>query len=334
MQTQLYLSGDAGRSWEPYGPIQVGPPQNQPWGIRWCEPSPGVIRSFVHGPRLTAGTSGPLKPGEESQVISYVDSTDKGLTWSAPRAAMLVGNWTHIYRDDFRTHIYGSTVLRDGTILAVFLRVIAPEANFKNKLGNKQINPLAESAGEGTWGTGFAQPFCSRSEDGGKTWQSPVPMDDARIILDGRQQDSPHGGFSETVLGELPNGRIVAVCRPYRSPYSWQTHSDDGGVTWRQVCYAPFSISGGPAMVGTASGYLALLGREAGLTLHTSVDGGVNWTPGTIIDHDPWFNGWLIECEPDVVLAFYFAANPDNHSPAIPRMQRIVITPEGPVPAS
>jgi hypothetical protein len=334
MQTQLYLSGDAGRTWEPHGPTQADPTKSTPWGIRWSEPSPGVIRSFVHGPRVTAGGGGPLKPGEESEILSYIDSTDKGLTWSDSTPGTLVGDWSHIYRDDFATHVYGSTVLRNGTILAVFLRLPVPEADFKNKLGNKQINALADSAGEGTWGTGFAQPFCSRSDDGGRTWQPPMPMDDARAILDDRQPDSPHAGFSETVLGELPSGRIVVVCRPYRSPYSWQTHSDDGGVTWRQACYAPFSISGGPAMVGTTSGYLALLGREAGLTMHTSCDGGVNWTPGTIIDHDPWFNGWLIECEPDVVLAFYFSAARDIHRPAIPRMQRLRITPEGPVPLS
>ena len=84
-------------------------------------------------------------------------------------------------------------------------------------------------------------------------------------------------------------------------------------------------------MVATASGYLALVGRQTGLGLHTSVDGGLNWDAGTLLDHDCWFNGHLIETEPDVILLYYF--NPGGvNTPAFPRMQHLRITPEGPVP--
>ena len=157
-------------------------------------------------------------------------------------------------------------------------------------------------------------------------------MDNA-AIHDGRQPDAPHGGFSETVLSELPSGRIIALCRPYRSPFSWQTQSDDGGKTWRLACYAPFSIAGGPQMVCTASGYLAVVGRQTGLGLHTSVDGGVNWDAGTLLAHDCWYNGYLCEAEPDVILVFYYHPSVDGVAPSLPRMQRIRITKNGPVPA-
>jgi hypothetical protein len=156
-------------------------------------------------------------------------------------------------------------------------------------------------------------------------------MDNA-ALFDGVEPDSPHGGWSETAFAELPSGRIVAVCRPYRSPYGWQTHSDDGGRTWQCCTYLPFSPSGGPQMIATQSGYLAVVGRETGLGLHTSVDGGVNWDAGTLLDHDCWFNGFMVEAEPDVALIFYFCPGRTSDQSSCPRMQRVRITEDGPVP--
>ena len=86
-------------------------------------------------------------------------------------------------------------------------------------------------------------------------------------------------------------------------------------------------------MVVTRSGYLAVVGRETGLGLHVSLDGGLNWDAGTLLDHDCWFNGWLTEAEPDVLLVFYYYPSINGYAKVIPRMQRIRITPEGPVPA-
>ena len=86
-------------------------------------------------------------------------------------------------------------------------------------------------------------------------------------------------------------------------------------------------------MVATSSGYLALVARQTGLGMHTSVDGGLNWDAGTLLDHDCWFNGFLVEAEPDVVLVFYFNPGRDAQTPSCPRMQRVRITKDGPVPA-
>ena len=322
-KVRLYLSQDAGRSWNRHGDAlptkQV--PGNHPWGIRWFETEPGVIRAFDHGP-ATTGQIDQLKDiTRPEDVLSFRDSHDKGLTWSDPRPAELVGNWSKvIYRKGCWNHIYGFIQLRDGTLLALFLH------------GYKDLYKRIRNHGQGTWGTEVAQPYVSRSEDNGRTWQAPVPMDNA-ALYDGQEAESPNGGFSETVFGELPGGRIVATCRPFRSPYSWLTHSDDGGRTWSLACYAPYSVAGGPQMIATESGYLALVARQTGLAIHTSVDGGVNWDAGTLLDHDCWFNGFLVEAEPDVVLVFYFNPSRDGKAPSCPRMQRIRITPDGPVPA-
>ena len=340
-RVNLYLSKNAGRTWTSHGkpilrdlPTPPRPPEGSqlsfdhhdpmppcyPWGIRWFEVEPGVIRAFHHGPVVTAKAD-QLEGSTAEDILTYRDSHDKGLTWGDRQPAKLAGDWSRdLYRKGCWNHIYGFTQLSDGRLLTVFLH------------GYNDLFDRVPGNGQGTWGTEIAQPYVSQSYDGGKTWQEPVPMDNA-AIHDGRQPDAPHGGFSETVLSELPSGRIIALCRPYRSPFSWQTQSDDGGKTWRLACYAPFSIAGGPQMVCTASGYLAVVGRQTGLGLHTSVDGGVNWDAGTLLAHDCWYNGYLCEAEPDVILVFYYHPSVDGVAPSLPRMQRIRITKNGPVPA-
>ena len=319
-QVQLYRSQDAGHTWQPHGDVlpMADFPHNALWGIRWFEPRPGVIRAFSHGPAVTGAYEYLEEAKGPEEILTFRDSDDFGITWSEPQTSELTGDWSTIYGPRCNNHIYGFTKLDDGTLLAVFLHMY------------NNLYDCIPNHGQGTWGTEIAQPYASRSEDGGLTWQPPVPMDNANIF-DGQPPQSPNGGFSETVLAQLPNGRIAATCRPFRSPYSWLTFSDDNGQSWRQSCYAPFSIAGGPQMVATASGYLALVGRQTGLGLHTSVDGGLNWDAGTLLDHDCWFNGHLIETEPDVILLYYF--NPGGvNTPAVPRMQHLRITPEGPEP--
>jgi hypothetical protein len=111
----------------------------------------------------------------------------------------------------------------------------------------------------------------------------------------------------------------------------WQTHSDDGGKSWRMCCYAPFSGSGTPRLVATRSGYLVSIKRGPAVSLHISTDGGVNWDEGTIIDYPASFNGDMIEVEPDVILVAY-PESMGEIRPSYIRAQRIRITPEGPVP--
>ena len=318
----LYLSNDAGRTWSPHGDAQpTGSLANcHPWGIPWIVPEPGVIRAFEPEPAMIGGRD-VLTAEDAQRAFTYRDSTDKGLTWSDPQPSALVGNWRRVlYRKGCWNHVYGYTRLRDGTMLALILH------------GYKDLFKRVINEGQGTWGTQMAQPFVSRSEDLGRTWQEPVAMDNA-AFYEGEPPDSPCAGFSETAMAQLPSGRIISLCRPFRSPFSWQSQSDDGGRSWRLCCYTSFSVAGGPQMVATRSGYLAVVARQTGLGMHTSVDGGVNWDHGTLLDHDCWFNGFLTEAEPDVVLVFYFHPSADGVIPSMPRTQRIRITPHGPVPA-
>jgi hypothetical protein len=137
--------------------------------------------------------------------------------------------------------------------------------------------------------------------------------------------------FTETPVALLPSGKFIAMSRPIRAPFMWQTESVDGGRTWRQACYAPFTGHGGPAMLTTASGYLALITRGPGITVHVSTDEGVNWDEGTMIDFTSIYNGSALEIEPDVILTA-FPESMDEIRPAFVRVHRIRLTPDGPVP--
>jgi hypothetical protein len=241
------------------------------------------------------------------------------LTWGSPVAGQLLGDWQRdLLRERTWNWLYGFCRLNDGVLLAVILH------------GYEGLYASIPNAGHMTWGTELAQPYCTLSRDEGRTWSEPVPMDRASSHLSG-VPESPCGGFSETAVAQLPSGRIVAVARPFRSPFMWQTQSDDGGHTWRMACYAPFSGAGGPVMIATRSGYLALIKRGPGLGLHLSTDGGLNWDEGTMIDFPSSFNGSAIEVEPDVILVVY-PESMDEARPSYIRAQRIRITPDGPMP--
>ena len=98
------------------------------------------------------------------------------------------------------------------------------------------------------------------------------------------------------------------------------------------ACYTTFSGAGYPSLVTTASGYLVAVARGAGLEMHVSTDGGVNWDAGTMIDRPTYFNGATLEVEPDVLMVIY-PESQHEITPSRVRAQRIRITPNGPVPA-
>ncbi len=304
--TYFYASGDAGRTWSQYaGPVRR---DTMPPGL-WFAMGQGVVRSIKFD-------------AKGKRFVSH-DSTDRGLTWSEPRAGKLLGDWDGLmFREKMESDMFNCVQLNDGTFLGVMLRMF-PHLNYPI------LNDMIPDCGQGTWGTGLAQPYCTLSKDQGLTWSLPVPMDHA-VLRDGDLPDSPCGGFSETAVAQLPGGRIVAIARPYRSPFMWQTQSEDGGGSWRMACYAPFS-GHCPDLIATRSGYLVVVKRGPGLGLYWSADGGLNWDEGRMIDFPSIFNGRAIEVEPDVVLVAYPRAQ-DEVRPMQMRIQRIRITADGPQP--
>lgn len=298
----FYRSTDGGRTWSRYGEPQLR--SALPEGS-WVVLQPGVIRAICFDP--------------DQKCFYLRDSTDRGQTWGEAVRGELLGDWGRdLFYEGTRNGLFNLVTLRDGRLLAMILH------------GYEGLEDKIPNYGQGTWGGGVAQPYCSLSADQGLTWSEPVPMDNAALIL-GEKPDSPNGGFSETAVAQLPSGKIVAVARPFRSPFMWQTESDDGGQSWRQACYAPFSGAGSPQMIATESGYLALIKRGPGVGLHFSADEGVNWDEGTEVDFPASFNGSAIEIEPDVMLVVY-PQSMDEIRPSYVRAQRIRLTADGPVP--
>ncbi len=312
----FFLSCDAGRSWAAHG--ESVPMEQVPWGL-WSVAQRGGIRSVTFE---ADHDSRPADPDADvEQRFFFSDSQDRGLTWSPRKPATMCGDW---HRDIFLPRSWnmmiGHTVLRDGALLAVILH------GWKDR---NQMIPNFNAAI--AWGSELAQPYCTISNDQGQSWSQPVPMDNA-VLREGEEARSPCGGFSETTAAQLPSGRIVAVARPFHSPFMWQTHSDDGGKSWRTACYAPFSGHGGPQLVATTSGLMALVARcIGGVGMHVSPDGGANWTQGTLLDYPSGFGGVMIETAPDVVTVIYpdTCDGPGMHL----RAQCLAITADGPLPA-
>ena len=311
----LYMSDDAGRTWSPHGEPFVQPP-GEPLGYLH-EIQPGTLRAMVFRDD-PPGAAQECETFTEGSGFYYRDSQDEAVTWSSWRYSKLNGDWhAELFGDNAQCIPAGFAQLRDGTLLTALLR-------------NTHRPAPVDNMGQGTWPTNWMpQPYCTVSTDQGRSWSQPAPMDNA-ALQDGDPPDSPVADFTETPIAELPSGRIIAMSRPCAAPFMWQTYSTDGGRTWQQACYAPFSGSGGPALVVTHSGYLVLVARCTGVGMHISTDEGANWTSGAMLDSPACFNGGMLEVEPDVVLVIYHV---NIDVPAHIRTQRIAITPDGPVPA-
>ena len=310
--TRWYRSADAGRTWSQYAQPER---RNLPMG-NCFEVEPGVIR-WLHYHHPPAGSTALQDIFTQGNGFYYRDSDDLCQTYNGWQLGAQVGDWSQLNRDGCHVNMGYLIRLRDGTLSLNLIRELPLIMNLRHK-------------GQGTWPLNRGiHPYCVRSTDGGKTWSQPAPMDHAALYL-GMAPDDHVSDFTETPMAELPSGRIIAMSRPFCSPYMWQTYSDDGGRNWRQACYAPFSASGGPNLVLTQSGYLALIARSSGMGVHISTDEGMNWTAGGMIDSPNYYNGSAIEVEPDVVLVSYPII---DVVPGYARMQRVRIMPDRTVPA-
>ena len=313
----LLRSHDGGVTWE-----RLGQPEIFPGGV-CIENQPGCLRAVIPGPALTGQRKG-LNTCRPDEFVSIRDSDDKGLTWGPAQPGAITGDWSGVFLEGFTFDVASVLRLHDGGLLIVLVRQCP---GFADRMPGFHTQL--------TWTIRMSQPYATRSDDGGLTWQAPAPMDNA-VVFDGDCPAAPCCDFTETPIAQLPGGRIVAVARPFGSPFAWHTHSDDGGRSWCVARYMPFSIAGNPQLVATQSGYLVVVGRGiGGTTLYVSTDGGLNWDDGWIVDHPSGFNGFMIEAEPDVVLIVYAVvrASPEDLTPSMVRAHRIRITPQGVVPA-
>ncbi len=286
-------SDDNGQTWtkpERVPDLKVGAWEG--WGSIHRFPD-GVVRMLI--------------PGEDGFRIG--ETTDRGRTWLQPRPTGL-----------------GAAVLGVN-------RLYPPPAPFVNVRDGSVLvfaygghDSSVPGAAIQTWGSHHCQGFVSRSQDNGTTW-SPWKSIDGTLDADSK----PVAGnldLTETCGVETTEGRVLTFTRPIYSPWMWETWSDDGGRTWTPCMRGPFPGYAASNMVRTASGAILVAHRLPGCTIHTSLDDGITWDQGTMIDSAIWCMGSMIEVEPDLVLYVYW-----DSFESFMRAQFIRVAPRGIAPA-
>jgi hypothetical protein len=283
-------------------------------GRTWSKPEPldiGEIKSSWAAARIHITPKGRLiglTPGTDHKLVS--ESTDRGRTWkSIGKTNLHIGPPRETPTQDLPPQ--GLLNLADGGILAFLLKGV--------DLGTNKHNIW-------TWGSHHCQAFSMRSDDDGATWSEAVNIDTPGFDPEGNQLDG-NLDLTEPSAVQLGNGRIMTFIRPIYSSTMWETWSDDGGKTWGPCVRGPFPGYAAPGMVRTASGALVIAHRMPCLTVHCSLDDGLTWDQGTMIDSGLWAMGAMIEVEPDVVLYAYW----DTYE-SLARTQRMQVTPTGLVP--
>ncbi len=258
------------------------------WTVNPTPPNlTGLVQSLKDG-RLISVTLG----GTDS---AWSESTDDGLTWSAPVAIEMTSP------PDLRSFSTGWPLeLKDGTLIRFGLG------------GHKTWNdPVTK------WGNVHCQAFATRSTDGGKTWSKPANLDTDR-------PDMGNLDLTEPVGFETADGRIMCLIRPVYSPWMWETWSNDGGKTWGPCVRGPFPGWAPSVAVRTQSGAVTFPTRGPGLTMHTTYDDGMTWDGGTYIDTSIWAMGSEVEVKPNVILFMYM-----DSWQGLLRAQYMKMTPKG-----
>jgi hypothetical protein len=305
----FYSSPDHGRTWNRRDDSKEGG--------RTFNPAEGAI--FPGFPlQVAPGTMRAWLWSKEAETIAYRDSTDKAASWSESKPCTRTGDWHKFWESHDWYGLNWVEKLKNGNLLAIL------------HCGHRGTHKTIKDKTWMTWPGFHTESWATLSPDMGLSWSPPVPTDHAAGLPD-ESGAHPNIDMIEPTVAQLPTGRIVLLARPCASPFMWQTHSDDGGQTWSMACYAPFTGHGYANLVCTTSGYLVVVKRGPGLALNISVDRGVNWDQGTMIDYAGSFNGRMVEVEPDVVLMIYPEAG-DEVRPSYVRTQLIRITPDGPVP--
>jgi len=165
--------------------------------------------------------------------------------------------------------------------------------------------------------------FCLRSLDDGQSWSDPINTDGPNPSPQWWTYAKDEH-VSEISAGETNEGRVLVLTRPIRSPWMWETWSDDAGQSWTPWARGAFPMWACSQIVRTASGVLLIGGRHPGLAIEASYDNGMTWQCYRI-DTTSWANGVLYEVEPDLVM---YASTAHYADPRV-RAHLFRVTPEG-----
>jgi sialidase-1 len=221
-----------------------------------------VAALWSKGPRAWFGSGPGLTPDETGQLV-IVNSTDDGLTWSAPVSItpqIKNPSWLLCFNGP------GSGIqLSDGTL--VF------PAQFKKAEGGAGAKPLTQAV---------AHSCFVASRDGGKTWNiSPAAI--------------PNGvQTSESAIAQLADGSLLLSMRNesragVRAWSRWEWHGDLWQGKWSKPWFTVPDPTCMASLIRHPHGELILSNpnhsqRRVALSIRASTDDGRAWSAGRLLD--------------------------------------------------
>ena len=115
--------------------------------------------------------------------------------------------------------------------------------------------------------------FVLRSTNGGSQWSSPISLDKGGstktpgMMAKGGPLAALEISMAETNI----SGSVMALVRPFASPWMWESWSHTGGKTWGPLARGPFPLYAAmSAMIPTSSGVMLIGGRYPALSIQSN----------------------------------------------------------------
>lgn len=282
------MSSDEGRTWSKAETLYDGPDDDRDPSIVQLSNGQLVCNFFSLHRKASADTpcADPFKEPYAPLGVWTVTSDDLGKTWSEPK---------QLYAPPYSC----SSPVR--------------------KLSNgRLIMPLlADTSEEGpNPKRGVAFGAVGISDDGGRTWNKPVDIDNAGVYLD-----------AETDVIELRNGQLWAAERSSDSPACYATSSDNGN-TWTKSQSLGFTAHCPYLLRATSDPDIILLGYRAspGFTgLRYSLDECKSWSDPVTVDTCGGAYPSMVNLKDGSVLIVYYEEGTNSSI----RAKRFRATPTG-----
>jgi hypothetical protein len=120
--------------------------------------------------------------------------------------------------------------------------------------------------------------FVLRSTDGGSHWSKPISLDQGGQTKESGMmaKGGPLAALEISMAETNVSSTVMALVRPFASPWMWESWSFTGGKTWTPLTRGPFPLYAAmSAMITTASGVMLIGGRYPAMSVQASFDSGM-----------------------------------------------------------